>query len=103
MASPGAVEPLLKYRPSLVRCLIPYGRHCLVGSLTGVVASKKVTEAFKGTLSTVGNRTQSAIAKGCLTVRPTSRTGSKDGYSDPVVLNGRAIAQRIKGTPGITG
>ena len=32
------------------------GRHCLVGSLTGVVASKKVTEAFKGTLSTLGNR-----------------------------------------------
>ena len=31
--------------------------HCLVGSLTGVVASKRVTEAFKGTLSTVGNRT----------------------------------------------
>jgi hypothetical protein len=26
------------------------------GSLTGVVASKKVTEAFKGTLSTLGNR-----------------------------------------------
>ncbi len=29
---------------------------CLVGSLTGVVASKSVTEAFKGTLSPVGNR-----------------------------------------------
>ena len=25
------------------------------------------------------------------------------GYSDPVVLYGKAIAQRIKGTPGITG
>ena len=74
-----------------------------MGSLTGVVASKRVTEAFKGTLSTLGNRAQSAIAKGCLTVRPTSRAGSKDGYSDPVVLHGRAIAQRIKGTPGITG
>ena len=32
------------------------GRQCLVGSLTGVVASKRVTEAFKGTLSTLGNR-----------------------------------------------
>jgi hypothetical protein len=30
--------------------------HCVVGSLTGVVASKRVTEAFKGTLSTLGNR-----------------------------------------------
>ncbi len=38
------------------------GGHCLVGSLTGVVASKRVTEAFKGTLSTLGNRAQSAIA-----------------------------------------
>ena len=32
------------------------GRQCLVGSLTGVVASKRVTEASKGTLSTLGNR-----------------------------------------------
>jgi hypothetical protein len=75
----------------------------LVGSLTGVVASKKVTEAFKGKLSTLGNRTRSAMAKACLTVRHTGRTGSKDGHSDPVVLHGRAIAQRIKGTLGITG
>ena len=30
--------------------------HCVVGSLTGVVASKRVTEAFKGGLSTLGNR-----------------------------------------------
>jgi hypothetical protein len=28
----------------------------MAGSLTGVVASKKVSEAFKGTLSTLGNR-----------------------------------------------
>ena len=34
----------------------------MAGSLTGVVASKKVTEAFKGKLSTLGNRTWSAIA-----------------------------------------
>jgi hypothetical protein len=38
-----------------------------------------------------------------LTVRLTSRTDGKPGLSDPVVLYGRAIAQRIKGTPGITG
>jgi len=36
-------------------------------------------------------------------VRPTSRSGAKAGHSDPVFLNGRDIAQRIKGTPGITG
>ena len=74
-----------------------------MGSLTGVVASKRVTEAFKGSLSPLGPRAMSAIAKGSLTVRPTSRSGTKVGYSDPVVLHGRAIAQRIKGTPGITG
>ena len=32
------------------------GRQCVVGSLTGVVASKRVTEASKGALNTVGNR-----------------------------------------------
>ena len=74
-----------------------------MGSLTGVVASKKVSEASKGTLSTLGNRAQSVMAQGCLTVRPTSRTGTKVEHSDPVVPYGRAIAQRIKGTPGITG
>ena len=100
-----SVEPTLKYGPSLAWSLIPVsaGRHRLAGSLTGVVASKRVTEAFKGTLSTVGNRAKSVIAEGCLTVRQTSRSGRKLGYSDPVVPHGRAIAQRIKGTPGITG
>src|ERR687883_1777994 len=43
------------------------------------------------------------MAKACLTARPTSRAGAKAGLSDPVVLSGRAIAQRIKGTLGITG
>ena len=71
--------------------------------MTGVVASKSVTEAFKGTLSMIGNHAQSAIAKGCLTVRPTSRSGRKLGYSDPAAPHGRAVAQRIKGTLGITG
>ena len=51
----------------------------------------------------VGNQPLSAIAKGSLTVRPTSRAGTKVGYSDPVVLHGRAIAHRIKVTIGITG
>ena len=32
------------------------GGHCQVGSLTGAVASKRVTEALKGSLSTDGNR-----------------------------------------------
>ena len=75
----------------------------MVGSLTGVVASKRVTEASKGPLGTLGNRAQSAMAKGGLTERDTSRSGAKAEHSDPVAPHGRAIAQRIKGTPGITG
>ena len=74
-----------------------------MGSLTGVVASKSVTEASKGTLRPIGNRPESVMAEGCLTERPTSRSGAKAEHSDPVVPYGRAIAQRIKGTPGITG
>ena len=74
-----------------------------MGSLTGAVASKKVTEAFKGRLSADGNRAMSINAKAGLTARLTSRPGTKVGHSDPVVPYGRAIAQRIKGTPGITG
>ena len=75
----------------------------MVGSLTGAVSSQRVTEERNGTLSVVGNHTTSAKAEGCLTARQTRRAGAKAGFSDPVVLNGRAIAQRIKGTPGITG
>lgn len=36
-------------------------------------------------------------------MRLTSRTGTKVGFSDPLVPCGRASAQRIKVTPGITG
>ena len=77
--------------------------HCLAGSLTGVVASKSVTEAFKGALRTIGNRAQSILAEARLTARQTSRAGTKVGQSDPAVPYGRAVAQRIKGTLGITG
>ena len=36
-------------------------------------------------------------------MRQTGRTGTKVEHSDPAVPYGRAVAQRIKGTPGITG
>ena len=36
-------------------------------------------------------------------MRPTSRTDAKAGLSDPALSSGRGVAQRIKGTPGITG
>ena len=103
----GAVEPTLKYQPGLFAVLTwapDRGRgQCMAGSLTGAVSSQKVTEEYEGHLDTVGHRVDSAMAKGGLTARPTSRAGAKAGHSDPVVLYGRAIAQRIKGTPGITG
>ena len=38
-----------------------------------------------------------------MTARPTSRADAKAGLSDPAVESGIAVAQRIKGTPGITG
>ena len=75
----------------------------MVGSLTGAVSSQSVTEEREGSLGTVGNRTDSVMAQASLTARLTSRADAKAGHSDPVVLYGRAIAQRIKGTPGITG
>ena len=75
----------------------------MVGSLTGAVSSQRVTEEREGTLSMVGNHEVSVKAQARLTARLTSRAGTKVGLSDPVVLYGRAIAQRIKGTPGITG
>ena len=81
----------------------PVLEHCLVGSLAGAVASQTVTEAPKGSLSTVGNRAQSVKAEGSLIARQTGRARTKVGLSDPVVPSGRAIAQRIKATPGITG
>ena len=74
-----------------------------MGSLTGAVASERVTEAPKGSLRSDRNRPKSAKAEGSLTARQTSRAETKVGLSDPVVLSGKAIAQRIKATLGITG
>ena len=71
--------------------------------MTGAVASERVTEAPKGSLSVDGNHAQSVKAEGSLTARRTGRAGTKVGLSDPVVPSGRAIAQRIKATLGITG
>ena len=81
----------------------PDDGQCQADSLTGAVASERVTEAPKGTLRMDGNHSKRAKSEGCLTARPTSRAGTKVGLSDPAVPSGRAVAQRIKATPGITG
>ena len=97
----GEIPPFLFFNSNLYR--YPVWGQCLVGSLTGAVASQRVTEAFKGSLAPNGNRCDSAIVYGSLTARPTSQAGTKVGYSDPTVAYGSAEAQRIKVTPGITG
>ena len=101
------VESLLKYHSGRIACLTsvrnPDQGQCLVGSLTGAVASQNVTEAPKGSLNLVGNQVSSVSAQGSLTVRLTGRAGTKVGTSDPAVACGSAVAQRIKGTSGITG
>ena len=74
---------------SCVTEVLTYGRNpaygqCQMGSLTGAVASERVTEAPKGTLRMDGNHSQSAKAEGCLTARVTIRADTKVGLSDPV-------------------
>src|SRR5699024_507396 len=81
----------------------PVRRQFQAGRLTGAGGSQKVTEAPKGSLRMVGNDSRSVTAQGRLDGRPTSRAVTIVGLSDPVVPHGRAIAQRIKATPGITG
>ncbi len=57
--TPGIVESLLEYHPLMYldsNSRDPEEDSVMVGSLTGVVASKRVTEAPKGPLRTVGNR-----------------------------------------------
>ena len=58
---------------------------CQAGSLTGAVASERVSEALKGSLRMVGNHSKSAKAEGSLTATPTGGAGTKVGLSDPVV------------------
>jgi hypothetical protein len=74
-----------------------------MGSLTGAVTSKRVTEVRNGSLSPDGNRTGRVFAQVSLTVRLTSRAGRKLGESDLVSARGCGITQRIKVTLGITG
>ena len=60
------MEPLVKYHPDSFGYLTSGPHrvqgHCLVGSLTGAVASQIVTEAREGSLSPIGNRAASVMA-----------------------------------------
>ena len=66
--------------------------HCQVDSLTGAVASQKVTEALKGSLSTVGNRTKSVKAKESLIAGYTIAGGIMYG----------SVATGLAQVPGLT-
>ena len=68
--------------------------------MTGAVASKRVTEALNGWLSTDGNRAVSVNAKASLTVRPTSRTVTKVGVSDQAVCEWKCRRLTDKSYPG---
>ena len=89
MRTPVLMESLLGYNPCSIGFLTctsyPGGGQCLAGSLTGAVASERVSEALKGSLRMVGNHSKSAKAEGSLTVTPTGGAGTKVGLSDPVV------------------
>ena len=75
MVTPVAMEPLLGYHPCSTGFLTssrdPAGGQCQVGSLTGAVASERVSEALKGSLRMDGNHSKSAKAEGSLTATPT--------------------------------
>ena len=85
----------MKYHPFSVRFLTRamdlVRGPCQVGGLTGAVASKRVTEAREGHLTLVGNQCRSVKAQGGLTVRQTSRAGTKVGLSDLAVASGSAV------------
>ena len=88
IGTPVSMESLLGYHPCSIgfltsRCDPAVGQ-CQAGSLTGAVASERVSEALKGSLRMVGNHFKSAKAEGSLTATPTGGAGTKVGLSDPV-------------------
>ena len=86
--TPVIAEPVLGYHPCSAGFLTgrrePAAGQCQAGSLTGAVASERVSEALKGSLRMDGNHSKSAKAEGSLTATPTGGAGRKLGLSDPV-------------------
>ena len=103
----GVREAAVKYHSPVALCLMAdhelAARQGQAGSLTGAVASQRVTEALKGSLKVNGHHLLSVKIEESLTARRTGRAGTKVGLSDPTFPSGRSVAQRIKATPGITG
>ena len=86
--TPVALELLLGYHPCVIGFLTdhrkPVTGHCQTGSLTGAVASERVSEALEGSFMMDGNHQKSAKAEGSLTATPTGGADTKVGLSDPV-------------------
>ena len=78
----------------------PAERQCLAGSFAGEVASKSVTEAYKGWLSTDGNASGRSNAEAGLTARCTYRADAKAGVSDPRIRSGCGPSLTDKSYPG---
>ena len=79
--TPVIKEPLLGYHPCdarfLTSCREPAGGQCQAGSLTGAVASERVSEALKGSLRMVGNHSEYK-GRRSLTATPTGGAGTKN-------------------------
>ena len=102
--TPVLCESLLGYHPCSIGFLTCThdlgGGQCLAGSLTGAVASERVSEAPKGSLRMVGNHSKSAKAEGSLTATPTGGAGTKVGLSDPVEFKWECHRSTDKSYPG---
>ena len=80
MVTPVAMESMLGYHPCSIGFLTssrdPAGGQCQVGSLTGAVASERVSEAL-GVSEWLETIRRSAKAEGSLTATPTGGAGMK--------------------------
>jgi hypothetical protein len=105
---PGPAEPSVKYHPGDVGDLT-WSSESWIGTVSGGQFDwggrllKSSGGAQWSPQRGRQSRVESVNAEGGLTARRTGRAGAKAGVSDPAVPRGRAVAQRIKGTPGITG
>lgn len=74
-----------------------------MGSLSGALASSRVTEALKGRLTPDGNRSDRAKPQAGFTAREISRAVAKAELNEPTLVSRTGGDYQIKVTPGKTG
>jgi hypothetical protein len=74
-----------------------------MGSLSGALASSKVTEALKGRLAPDGNRSDRTKPQAGFTAREITRAVAKAELSEPTLVSRTGGDQQLKATPGKTG